>query len=135
MLPKLSKRATQRLFIIFIILLFCAGVAFLIMGIMHESIVYYKTPAELLAHNDDFKKIRLGGLVINGSLCSQNGSYIFQITDHKAILTVQYKGRLPDLFREGQGVVALGKFDPEKMIFFAEQILVKHDQNYKPPRI
>lgn len=132
---KLSNRAKQRLVIVFMILGFTTGIAFIVAGAMYESIVYYKTPAELLTHNDFSKRIRLGGLVVNGSMHAQNNTYTFQVKDYKASLTVQYTGRLPDLFREGQGVVALGKFNQEKNLFMAEQILVKHDQNYKPPKI
>lgn len=132
---KLSGRAKQRFLVVCIILAFTTGIAFIVAGAMYESIVYYKTPSELLAHNDFSKKIRLGGLVVSGSLHAQNNTYTFQVKDYNASLLVQYTGRLPDLFREGQGVVALGKFDQEKQVFMAEQILVKHDQNYKPPKV
>lgn len=135
MFIKLSSRAKYRLVIILFVLGFTAGIAFIVAGAMHENIVYYKTPAELLKYNDFSKKIRLGGLVVNGSLSAQHNIYNFQVKDHQHSLAVQYAGRLPDLFREGQGVVALGKFDKENQIFIAEQILVKHDQNYKPPKI
>lgn len=134
MFIKLSTRAKYRLIIILFVLGFASGIAFIVAGIMHESIVYYKTPAELLKYNDFTKKIRLGGLVVSGSLNEKNNTHTFQVKDHQHSLNVQYTGRLPDLFREGQGVVALGKLDKEKQIFIAEQILVKHDQNYKPPK-
>lgn len=135
MFLKLGVRAKRRLFIIIAILGFCAGLLFIFLGAMHESIVYYKTTSELLEMKNFSKKLRLGGLVLRGSVSTINNQYFFKVTDTKTELDVAYSGRFPDLFREGQGVVLLGKFDEHNKIFIAEKVMVKHDQNYKPPKI
>lgn len=135
MFLKLGVRAKRRLFIIIAILGFCAGLLFIFLGAMHESIVYYKTTSELLEMKNFSKKLRLGGLVLRGSVSTINNQYFFKVTDTKTELDVAYLGRFPDLFREGQGVVLLGKFDEHNKIFIAEKVMVKHDQNYKPPKI
>ncbi len=77
-------------------------------------------------------KIRLGGLVAEGSMKRYKDMYIsFSVTDNKHTVEVKYKGILPDLFKEGQGVVASGKFKEDK-IFVADNIMAKHDENYYP---
>jgi len=81
------------------------------------------------------KDFRVGGLVVNGSVHRELGSLTlnFILTDNKNELKVLYTGVLPDLFREGQGVVALGRL--ENNVFIAKSILAKHDENYMPPEI
>ncbi|HJL93103.1 MAG TPA: cytochrome c maturation protein CcmE [Woeseiaceae bacterium] len=81
------------------------------------------------------KDFRVGGLVVNGSVHREPGSLTlnFILTDNKNELKVLYTGVLPDLFREGQGVVALGRL--ENNVFIAKSILAKHDENYMPPEI
>ena len=81
------------------------------------------------------KDFRVGGLVLNGSVNRAPGSLTlnFIITDNKNELKVLYTGVLPDLFREGQGVVALGRLEGD--IFIAKTILAKHDENYMPPEV
>ena len=81
--------------------------------------------------------IRVGGLVKEKSInFSDDGLKInFMITDNKKTVNVMFEGILPDLFRENQGVVAEGRFNKEKKIFFAEKVLEKNDENYMPPEI
>ncbi len=81
------------------------------------------------------KDFRVGGLVVNGSVHRELGSLTlnFILTDNKNELKVLYTGVLPDLFREGQGVVALGRL--ENNAFIAKSILAKHDENYMPPEV
>ena len=81
------------------------------------------------------KDFRVGGLVVNGSVHRELGSLTlnFILTDNKNELKVLYTGVLPDLFREGQGVVALGRL--ENNVFIAKSILAKHDENYMPPEV
>ena len=81
--------------------------------------------------------IRVGGLVVDDSIIYDNSGLevSFIISDTKNMLNISYKGLLPDLFREGQGIVAEGNIDKEKNIFFAKRVLAKHDENYMPPEI
>ena len=82
------------------------------------------------------RNFRIGGLVVDGSIVREQGSLemTFQVTDTRCILDVSYEGVLPDLFREGQGVVAEGSLD-DKGIFVATEVLAKHDENYMPPEV
>jgi cytochrome c-type biogenesis protein CcmE len=81
-------------------------------------------------------RIRIGGMVVKGSLKRDPNSLQvqFQITDYAYPITVVFKGILPDLFREGQGITALGKIDNQG-IFQADEVLAKHDEKYMPPEI
>ncbi len=110
----------------------------LVLYALRQNINLFFTPSQLLSkeviHNT---RIRIGGMVREGSILrnisSDSMNVKFVITDFEHEVTVQYSGVLPDLFREGQGVVALGKLDVNQ-IFRAEQILAKHDEKYMPPR-
>ena len=100
---------------------------------MRGSISYFYTPAQALAaHVEAGRPIQLGGLVQKGSVVKRaDGAVAFVITDNAARSAVVFKGDLPDLFREGQGVVATGAYDA-KGGFVATQILAKHDERYMP---
>ena len=78
-------------------------------------------------------KIRIGGLVLEDSVIIDKNTSIFEITDKKDVIKVFFKGQLPDLFREGQGIVAEGILKDNKLI--ASQVLAKHDENYMPPEV
>jgi cytochrome c-type biogenesis protein CcmE len=82
------------------------------------------------------RAIRVGGLVTTGSVQRQEDglTVTFDITDNADTITVQYTGILPDLFREGQGIVALGKLQGSNL-FIADEVLAKHDENYMPPEV
>ena len=82
------------------------------------------------------KRFRLGGLVIPGSIERAPGSLkvSFLVTDNQKTLSVEYEGVLPDLFRDGQGVIAHGTMD-DNGIFVADEVLAKHDENYMPPEV
>ncbi len=82
------------------------------------------------------RNFRVGGLVVNGSVEREEGSIDvrFGVTDLRCEIAVEYSGVLPDLFREGQGVVAHGRMS-EEGIFVADEILAKHDENYMPPEV
>ena len=105
----------------------------LILSAMRDSIVFFSTPAMVMEkHVQPGKRFRLGGLVQPGSLVrGDNLAVTFQVADGRASLSVSYKGLLPDLFREGQGVVAEGALDPSG-VFKADTVLAKHDENYMP---
>lgn len=133
---KLSKQAKRRFAFIIIVLVFISGMVLLFLGAIKDHITYYKTPSELLLDPlKNSKQLRLGGLVVKESLKQIDGGYTFLIGDPQAEIQVIYHGRLPDLFKENQGVVALGRYDHMERVFKASQILVKHDQNYRPPKI
>jgi cytochrome c-type biogenesis protein CcmE len=128
----MSPRAQQRAIRLALVLSFITGICIFLAGALRENIVYFKTPTELLALKEFPKKLRLGGLVIKESLKSTNGHHQFMVTDQITNVSVEYTGRLPDLFREGQGIVAIGNYDSSKKIFTASQLLAKHDQYYRP---
>jgi cytochrome c-type biogenesis protein CcmE len=129
----MSPKAKQRTIRLALILSLIAGICLFLVGALRENIVYFKTPSELLVLADHPKKLRLGGLVVNGTLHSKNSQHSFMVTDQKTTIQVMYSGRLPDLFRENQGIVAIGTYDCSKKIFTASQLLAKHDQYYRPP--
>ncbi len=103
---------------------------------LREKAAFYFTPSEVLERQDallaEGRPFRLGGVVVEGSL-KKNGPQIrFAVTDLKAELWVRFHGIPPDLFREGQGVVAEGRLVAKEQ-FEAETLLAKHDENYMPP--
>jgi cytochrome c-type biogenesis protein CcmE len=118
----------------------CLGVLALAVGLvlmaLRDSIVFFYTPSEVAEkHLDTGQRFRLGGLVENGSLKRGEGTTIsFVVTDKRATMPVTYTGVLPDLFREGQGVVAEGALTSEG-VFHADSVLAKHDEKYMPPEV
>ena len=108
----------------------------LVLRALRDSVVFFHTPSEVIAqHIAAGKRIRLGGLVAVGSLRRAEGTTVtFAITDGGATVPASYTGILPDLFREGQGVVAEGKLDATGR-FLADTVLAKHDETYMPPEV
>jgi cytochrome c-type biogenesis protein CcmE len=112
-----------------VVLTFAAG---LVLYALRDSIVFFSTPTMAAEqHIAPGKRFRLGGLVQPGSLVCRNDGANFDVADGGAKLPVTYKGLLPDLFREGQGVIAEGSLDASGT-FRAETVLAKHDENYMP---
>lgn len=109
---------------------------FLVMFALKDTIVFFHTPKDVAEKQIAAgKRIRLGGLVEQGSVKRGTGLTVeFAITDTTRAVPVRYTGVLPDLFREGQGVVAEGRLDPAG-VFIADTILAKHDENYMPPEV
>ncbi|MEX6633892.1 cytochrome c maturation protein CcmE [Hyphococcus lacteus] len=116
--------------------LLLVGAAWLVFSALERNISYFYTPSEAeTAAITPETRIRLGGLVETGSLSHGEGLEItFRVTDGTATLPVTYSGILPDLFREGQGVIAQGAFNTNG-VFVAENILAKHDENYIPKEL
>ena len=108
----------------------------LMLNAFRDSIVFFSSPSDVLTkHIGPDTRIRLGGLVKNGSLVRADGLHIrFEVTDGKTEIPVKYDGVLPDLFREGQGVVAEGTLDGSGT-FDADTILAKHDATYMPKEV
>ena len=127
----------KRLLILVLILCILGLATKLVLMALKENIIYFYTPNELREKYGEVKniknKIRIGGLVLKGSVIIDKNISIFEITDKKNEIKVFYKGQLPDLFREGQGIVAEGIFQDNKLI--ASQVLAKHDENYMPPEV
>ena len=113
-----------------------AAAAFTLLAI-GENMLWFFTPSQLLAEEaPSGNRIRVGGLVVEGSVRRRPGDLEvrFALTDRSAAVTVAYRGLLPDLFREGQGIVALGRLD-RNGILQAEEVLAKHDETYMPPEV
>ena len=108
----------------------------LVLFAMRDSIVFFYSPSEVAEMGiAPGQRFRLGGLVEMGSVVRGQGTTIrFAITDQAKTLPVTYTGVLPDLFREGQGVVAEGTLEPDGT-FHADSVLAKHDENYMPPEV
>lgn len=108
--------------------------AALVLSALEESIVFFHSPSELAAAEAlTDRRLRVGGLVEEGSVTQAGATVTFRITDLANTVAVAYTGILPDLFREGQGVVAEGRM--EKGVFVADQVLAKHDETYMPPEV
>ena len=111
--------------------------ALLILNAFRSNLVFFYSPSEVLEGKAPiFGTFRVGGLVENGSVRkSEDGLKVdFVVTDLAKSISVHYEGILPDLFREGQGVVAQGRLG-ENNLFVADQVLAKHDENYMPPEV
>ena len=122
-----------------LIIALLAGVAIvlaLVLTALKDTIVFFYTPADVVEKQvKPGVRIRLGGLVEKGSIERKEDQLIFfTVTDTEKKIRVAYKGDLPDLFREGQGVVAEGELD-KKGEFVADRVLAKHDENYMPKEV
>ena len=103
----------------------------------NKNLLYYYSPTQIAAGEvPDSSAIRVGGLVREGSVARAPGSLEvrFTLTDFSNTVGVSYTGILPDLFREGQGIIARGKMRDDG-VFVAEEVLAKHDENYMPPEV
>jgi cytochrome c-type biogenesis protein CcmE len=132
----MTRRKKQRLTMIAaggVVLAFVAG---LIAYAFQDQLVYFYMPSDVAAQNvQPGTRIRLGGLVETGSIVrSDDGAVAFKVGDGNEVIDVRYKGLLPDLFREGQGVVAEGAMQPGGT-FVADSVLAKHDENYMPREV
>lgn len=125
---------------LFIILFMVAGIGLavaLMLVALKENINLFYTPTQIAAGEAPLNRtIRAGGMVVEGSVKrAEDGLKVrFDVTDGKDIVTIEYEGILPDLFREGQGIVALGQIN-EGNVFVASEVLAKHDENYMPPEV
>ena len=108
----------------------------LVLYALSDRIVFFKAPSDIVAEAPaPGQRLRLGGLVADGSLVKgDDGAVSFTVTDGKASVPVSYHGLLPDLFREGQGVVAEGSVGTDG-IFAADTVLAKHDERYMPKEV
>ena len=104
---------------------------------LDENIMFFFTPTEVAAGKAPQGRLfRMGGMVVNGSVRrpGEGLTVHFDLTDNESKVTVMYTGILPDLFREGQGIIANGRLDKDGA-FVAQEVLAKHDENYMPPEV
>ena len=115
-------------------LIICGAAAALVFNAFEENLVFFFSPSQVAAHEaPEGRAFRIGGFVQEGSVQRQKDGVTvrFEVTDTAHTVPVTFKGSLPDLFKEGKGVVAQGKL--QNGVFVADQVLAKHDENYMPP--
>lgn len=132
-------RKQQRLYAIILVVLGAALAVGLSLFALRNNVTFFYSPSQIVGPQAQImppadRPFRLGGLVLNGSLQHENEHIKFTVSDNQENITVYYKGIVPALFREGQGVIALGKLNDDGD-FIASQLMVKHDENYMPPEV
>ena len=124
----------KRLFNVLLVLLFSFAGISLILYSLNSNLDYFFTPSELMDKEvPSDRRIKLGGMVLEGSVVQASSEILFTVTDYKNTINVTYRGIVPDLFKENSGVVALGFLDNQ--MFYAEEVLAKHDEKYMPPNL
>ena len=132
----MNRRSRRKVLIIGVVF----GVALAaVLGLtaFEENLLYFYSPTQVKAGEAPAShSFRVGGLVVAGSVKREPDSLkiAFDVTDNKETMSVEYTGILPDLFREGQGIVAMGNLQPDGR-FVAQEVLAKHDENYMPPEV
>ena len=130
----MNQKKKKRLYSILLVFLFSVSGISLILYSLNSNLDYFFTPTEL--KNIDIpseKRIKIGGMVLEDSVQRYKSEISFIITDYENSINVVFEGIVPDLFKEGSGVVALGFIKNE--IFYAQEVLAKHDENYMPPNL
>ena len=130
-----GKKVKLRILFLSFIFLTIILTIFLVLKSLEENVVYFVSPTEIknLAELDK-KKVRVGGMVKEGSIQTSSNQISFIITDFKHEINVSFSGAVPNLFAEGKGVVAEG-FLIDRNFLDAKKILAKHDENYMPPEV
>jgi len=131
------RRRRQRMIFVGVVLAGVAIATVLALTAIGENMLYFYSPSQIA--NGEAPRthdVRVGGLVVDGSIerAGDGLDVRFVLTDTSALVPVTYSGILPDLFREGQGIVALGRLDNDG-VFHAREVLAKHDENYMPPEV
>jgi cytochrome c-type biogenesis protein CcmE len=133
----MNPRRRKMLFSIIFIVLGVAAATTLGLKAFQENLLYFYSPSQIAnGEAPDSRSFRIGGMVVDGSVERDPDSLkvSFILTDTAKNVGVSYEGILPDLFREGQGIVANGQLDKNGE-FIAEEVLAKHDENYMPPEV
>jgi len=132
----MNKRSKRKLLVVMVV--FGVAVATVLsLTALQENLQYFYSPTEVKAGEaPDNRQFRIGGLVVAGTVerATEGLLVSFDLTDNAKIISVEYSGILPDLFREGQGIIALGEMN-SKGAFVADEVLAKHDENYMPPEV
>jgi cytochrome c-type biogenesis protein CcmE len=134
---KMTPTHKKRLILVLLLVVGVSTTVTLAVYAFRSNMLYYFSPTEITAGKAPLAQvIRVGGLVTTGSVqrASDSLQVTFNVTDTKHTLTIQYEGILPDLFREGQGIIAIGKMQANGT-FLASEVLAKHDENYMPPEV
>lgn len=127
-------RRQNRAFLVIVLFTGISLLAYLGIKTFNENLLYFLSPTDIINGKVPKKSsFKIGGLVKDGSVKRVNLEVEFIVTDNENDFLVKYTGILPDLFREGQGIIATGKL--ENNIFMASEILAKHDENYMPPEV
>jgi cytochrome c-type biogenesis protein CcmE len=130
-----ASRRRRRLWVLLLCGLGLGGAAALALTAFQDNLVFFRSPSDIVASAPaDGRAFRLGGLVEAGSVVRDGAEARFRVTDGAHAVAVTYRGVLPDLFREGQGVVTLGKMGPDGT-FRASEVLARHDETYMPPEV
>ena len=133
----MTPKRKQRLILVVLMLLGVTfAVSFALTG-LKDNIALFRSPSDIVAGNvEEGSHFRIGGMVVEGSVKRNDSdlSIEFELTDTASIVPVTFTGILPDLFSEGQGIVAMGSLDDSGK-FVATEVLAKHDENYMPPEV
>lgn len=127
----------QRMLGVTVVLLGISVAAVLVLQALEENAMFFRSPTDVATGQVPMDRpFRLGGLVVEGSFQRPPGSLeaTFEVTDNNSVITVSYTGVLPDLFKEGQGMIANGTLQPDGT-FIADEVLAKHDENYMSPEV
>ena len=129
------KAVRKKRLITVLVLMLSSGLgSFLIIKALDSNLDFFFTPSEIFKEElPNNKRIKVGGMVLEDSVSRNGTNIIFKITDYKESIEVQFDGIVPDLFKEGSGVVVLGYLEDKTLK--AEKVLAKHDENYMPPSI
>ena len=130
----MKQHRKKRLINILLISLLSGSGVLMVLYALNTNLDYFYTPSEIISEKlPSNKRIKVGGMVREGSVIRNGEDISFVITDYEESISVQYKGIVPDLFKEGSGVVALGYLENNSLK--AEKVLAKHDENYMPPAL
>ncbi len=132
-----NQKHKKRLAIVLLMVIGIGAAVALAIAAFSENMLYFFSPSQVMAGEAPTNRvIRVGGMVSQGSVqrASDSLEVKFSVTDYKHTILVQYTGILPDLFREGQGIVAIGRMQQDGH-FLADEVLAKHDENYMPPEV
>ena len=130
-----GRKVKLRFLFVSTILLILILTVFLVLKSLEENVVYFQSPSEIKSLTElTNNKIRVGGMVKKNSISMNSDEVNFIITDFKNEINVTYSGAVPNLFKEGKGVVAEGVLK-DRNFFSATKILAKHDENYMPPEV
>ena len=133
----MKKNRKKRLFGVFSVIGVSSLGVGLILFALNSNLDYFLTPSELQTNENLVlsanRRVKLGGMVKKESFSINKNKVNFEVTDYENSIKVIYEGLLPDLFKEGKGIVVLGKYNDG--IFYADEVLAKHDENYMPPSL
>jgi cytochrome c-type biogenesis protein CcmE len=129
----MTKRQ-NRMILVALLITGVSLVGYLGIKAFNENLLYFFSPSDVVAGKAPTgKSFRLGGMVVDGSVKREGIKVFFKVTDNQHTFSVKYEGILPDLFKEGQGIIATGSLMGKT--FTASEVLAKHDENYMPPEV